>query len=404
MKLKYRVLTLLLSAAMMLTLMPSLAFAEDKAAASGNEANSTESDLSVLKIEASLDYSGASSMEVEYGNHPAFSLNDTITVTKGSDVYSYLYEFNSSGFGYKWNYSGQGTDPLELDKVIINYPEPFDNYKAGSSFNYSVSVLFKDETVIESAEYTGGVLPMSEATVGYLKYHIRDDGTAEILDNEYSGNEPASVTIPAVVDMPDGTSHPVIQLSYAALYGMKNCTSVSVPSSITSIEEYALGIYYDPDTNTNVKVPGFTIFGKTGSEAQRYADDNGFIFRDPEAEEATAAVAAAEKLDWDGTPGAIPPAKSVKVKAAKKKVVVSWKKANKKNLKKFDKIEIQVCSDKAFARANTKRVEVKKSRKSRTVSNLSKKKTYYVRVRHVKGSGSGKIVSRWSKVRKIKTR
>lgn len=117
--------------------------------------------------------------------------------------------------------------------------------------------------------------------------------------------------------------------------------------------------------------------------------------------------AAAEALEkeWNGTiSGAVPATKSVKAKAAKKKIKVSWKKNTKKNLKKYDRVEIQVCPDRNFQRINTKRVEVKKSKKSATIKGLKKKTTYYVRVRDVKGSGTGKLVSKWSKVKKAKVK
>lgn len=123
-----------------------------------------------------------------------------------------------------------------------------------------------------------------------------------------------------------------------------------------------------------------------------------------EAGKAGAEVAAADVAEWNGTLGAIPVVKKVSVKASKKSVKVTWKKANKKNAKKFDKVEIQVCPDKNFARANTKRVLVKKSAKAKTVKGLKKKTTYYVRVRDVKGNGTNKIVSKWSKVKRIKTK
>jgi len=114
--------------------------------------------------------------------------------------------------------------------------------------------------------------------------------------------------------------------------------------------------------------------------------------------------AADELKEWNGTVSkAVPAVKSAKFKAAKKKVTVSWKKATKKNLKKFDKVEIQVCKDKKFQKVNTTRVEVKKSKKSATVKKL-KKGTYYVRVRNVKGSGVNKQVSKWSKVKKVKVK
>jgi uncharacterized repeat protein (TIGR02543 family) len=122
-------------------------------------------------------------------------------------------------------------------------------------------------------------------------------------------------------------------------------------------------------------------------------------------QEAEAKARAEAALEWTGTQdGSVPAAKSVKAKAGKKRVRVSWKKAKKKNLKKFTNVEIQVCTDRSFDRSNTIRRIVRKSKKSVTVKGLAKKKTYYVRVRNVRGSGSGKRVSKWSKVKIVKIR
>ena len=115
-------------------------------------------------------------------------------------------------------------------------------------------------------------------------------------------------------------------------------------------------------------------------------------------------AALVDAIEWNGTIGAIPAVKGVSASAGNKKVTVNWKKATTKNAKKFDKVEIQVCPDKGFARANTKRKEVKRTKKSVTIKGLAKKKTYYVRVRDVKGSGTAKVVSKWSKTKKVKTK
>ena len=124
-----------------------------------------------------------------------------------------------------------------------------------------------------------------------------------------------------------------------------------------------------------------------------------------EAKNAADAKKAADELkEWNGTLNSkIPAVKKAKFKAAKKKVTVSWTKANKKNLKKFTHVEVQVCKDKKFQKSNTKRVVVKKTKKSATVKGL-KKGTYFVRVRNVKGSGPNKLVSKWSKVKKLKVK
>ena len=119
---------------------------------------------------------------------------------------------------------------------------------------------------------------------------------------------------------------------------------------------------------------------------------------------AAAKKAAAELAEWNGTlNNTIPAVKSAGFKGAKKKITVKWKKADKKNIKKFDKVEIQICTNNKFQKANTKRIVVNKTKKSSTIKGL-KKGTYYVRVRNVKGSGAKKLVSKWSKVKKIKVK
>jgi len=121
---------------------------------------------------------------------------------------------------------------------------------------------------------------------------------------------------------------------------------------------------------------------------------------------AKASAEAAAQQEWTGNYSAsVPKAKSVKARSTKKgRIKVTWKKASKKKLKKFNKVEIQICTDKAFPRDVTVRKEIKKKKTSASFKGLKRKTTYYVRVRNVSGSGSGKNVSAWSKTRKVKTK
>ena len=107
--------------------------------------------------------------------------------------------------------------------------------------------------------------------------------------------------------------------------------------------------------------------------------------------------AAAEKITIQKTPS------SVKAKAKKNKVTVSWKKikknkAGKKLLKQIKSIQVQYSTDKTFKK-NVKTKTVGK-KKTKIKLKLQKKTTYYVRVRY-KGS---KGFSKWSKVKRIKTK
>ena len=94
----------------------------------------------------------------------------------------------------------------------------------------------------------------------------------------------------------------------------------------------------------------------------------------------------------------------MKVKSAKKSFTVKWKKAKKKKLKKFDKVEIQYSQDPQFSRTATNTRVVKKSKTSFKVKKLAKKSVYYVRVRDIKYVGGQKHVSGWSVVKKAKVK
>ena len=94
---------------------------------------------------------------------------------------------------------------------------------------------------------------------------------------------------------------------------------------------------------------------------------------------------------------------SVKAKAKKNKVTVSWKKikknkSGKKLLKQIKSIQVQYSTDPKFEQnINTKNVGKKKTK---VKLKLQKKTTYYIRVRYVGNDG----VSRWSKVKRVRTK
>ena len=95
--------------------------------------------------------------------------------------------------------------------------------------------------------------------------------------------------------------------------------------------------------------------------------------------------------------------KDTRTKAAKSKVTISWKKVKdtkktKKTLGKIRYVQVQCCLDRKF----TKTVISKKVKKSKTkaVFSLTRKKTWYFRIRYIGTKG----VSHWSKVGKIKVK
>ena len=75
-------------------------------------------------------------------------------------------------------------------------------------------------------------------------------------------------------------SNGVTNIESWAFYGCTGLKNVTIPSSVAEICGSAFGYYYDNNSVKRKKVNGFTIYGKKGTEAERYANDNGFIFKE----------------------------------------------------------------------------------------------------------------------------
>ncbi len=69
------------------------------------------------------------------------------------------------------------------------------------------------------------------------------------------------------------------EIEYDAFIGCKNLKSVTLPAGIEYIGSYALG-YTGNWSENEGKVEGFTIIGRKGSDAERYANENDFIFKE----------------------------------------------------------------------------------------------------------------------------
>ncbi len=80
------------------------------------------------------------------------------------------------------------------------------------------------------------------------------------------------------ITVPNSVTH----IGNIAFYNCMNLTSVTIPDSVTFIGNYAFGYYSDYNEEAeemkDYKINGFTIYGYTGTEAERYANDNGFTF------------------------------------------------------------------------------------------------------------------------------
>lgn len=70
---------------------------------------------------------------------------------------------------------------------------------------------------------------------------------------------------------------------------------VSVPKSVITIEAHALGYTYDSSTEEFKRISGFVISGESGSEAEKYANINGFTFR---SEDSAISGKCGDNLSW----------------------------------------------------------------------------------------------------------
>ena len=70
----------------------------------------------------------------------------------------------------------------------------------------------------------------------------------------------------------------VTSIGANSFYGCTGMISVTIPDRVTNIGNFAFGYFYDNNDWMQKKLDGFTIYGYEGSEAQKYAEDNGFKF------------------------------------------------------------------------------------------------------------------------------
>lgn len=89
--------------------------------------------------------------------------------------------------------------------------------------------------------------------------------------------------------------------------------------------------------------------------------------------------------------------------AAKKAATIKWKKVSKANQKRIASIQIQYSMDKSFKKG-VKTTTAKKTAASKTITKLTSKKMYYVRVRAYKKDSKGVHISKWSAVKVVRAK
>ncbi|MBD5157841.1 MAG: leucine-rich repeat protein [Butyrivibrio sp.] len=129
-----------------------------------------------------------------------------------------------------------------------------------------------DDSVKAQAEETG------EKTEGDWRYRVLEDGTSEITGYDGEATE---------LEIPDSVGGArVTSLGYNIFDGLGSYESVTVPKSVTHIEEYSFGWIIDdsPNSNINLNMIGLRVYGYVGSAAETYAKENGYRFSNIEKE------------------------------------------------------------------------------------------------------------------------
>lgn len=67
----------------------------------------------------------------------------------------------------------------------------------------------------------------------------------------------------------------VKRICEGAFHSCRYLTKITIPANVTAIENFAMGYY----KNNNTKIKDFTIVGYTKTEAENYANNNGFAFK-----------------------------------------------------------------------------------------------------------------------------
>lgn len=124
---------------------------------------------------------------------------------------------------------------------------------------------------------TSITIPNSVTSLGNAAFEECSNLVSVTLPNNITSIEPSmfsgckSLTS---ISIPSG----VTSIGHYALYGCTSLKSIVIPSGVKTFGENAIGYSYDDKTHKDIKIPDFTIYGKSGSAAQTYAKNNGFTF------------------------------------------------------------------------------------------------------------------------------
>ena len=145
--------------------------------------------------------------------------------------------------------------------------------------NWKDGLLYIGNYLIKAKENVSGNVELKQATKAIAGMCFCDcssitevkipEGVTGIVYETFRG-----CTSLANVEIPDS----VTSIDDYAFNGCTSLTGIVIPESVTEIGYVALGYYYNDTDYMYYKNDGFAIYGKAGSAAERYANENGFDF------------------------------------------------------------------------------------------------------------------------------
>ncbi len=161
------------------------------------------------------------------------------------------------------------------DSVTVIGNNSFDSCKSLTNIEISNSLTeIGDNSFNSCTSLTSVDIPDSVTVIGNDAFYNCTSLTSVDIPNSVTEigecaffycKDLTSVTIPAGVT----------EIGSQAFWGCDSLTSVEIPNSVTEIGDEAFGYAYD---YYGKKISGFTIYGKAGSAAETYANDNDLTF------------------------------------------------------------------------------------------------------------------------------
>ena len=232
-----------------------------------------------------------------YEGYLNFNIGDEITINF-DDGTSKTYKYQTKTYTYVFDGDLEeniataffnGNEKLSIYARLAENQSFNNQLKLGSTFDAEILTYLYDingDMVTVRVNNFGKIVKNTNAVYKNYMLFLRNSESNTAYIRGFYGINVSSVTIPESVTFADGKKFAINSIK-AGLFNDPAIKSITVPSSVYSIDSNALGFYHNYDSMYGnyqlLKTEGFTIFARTGSAAYEYAKANGFNVVDNDA-------------------------------------------------------------------------------------------------------------------------